>query len=423
MTITSLETFRPAFQPNLCVVRLTTDDGLVGLGESFFQAPAVESYLHTSVAPIIVGSEHIAPEETSRLLMPYVGFQGGGVESRGNGAVDIALWDLLGKRANLPISRLLGGPVRSSVRIYNTCAGSGYVGSSSRQESANWGIGTARPYEDLDAFLQRPAELAAELAAEGITAMKIWPFDTAAERTNGNEISREELRAGLEIVEKIRGVSSEIDIMIELHGLWNLPAARTIVSALEPYSLYWVEDPLRSDASDALRELRASVNVPIASGETAVGRRAFLPLLREGAIDFATMDVQWTGGLTEARKVASLADTFAVPIAPHDCTGPFTLAACAHLTMSQPNGVIQETTRSFLRTWYEEVAEGMPRIVDGAMYLSERPGLGVSLAEGFDTRNDVVHRVTDLATVGKAGGLRAIPRTDEAAPRGLPAAR
>jgi galactonate dehydratase len=422
MTITSLETFRPAFQPNLCVVRLTTDDGLVGLGESFFQAPAVEQYLHTSVAPIIVGSDRLAPEETSRLLMPYVGFQGGGVESRGNGAIDIALWDLLGKRAQLPIARLLGGPVRSSVRIYNTCAGSGYVGSSSRQESANWGLGRARPYEDLEAFLQRPGQLAAELAAEGITAMKVWPFDTAAERTGGNEISRDELRAGLDIVAGIREASDSMDIMIELHGLWNLPAARTIISALEPFGIYWVEDPLRSDASDALSELRRSVDVRIASGETAVGRRAFLPLLRDGAIDFATMDVQWTGGLTEARKVANLADTFAVPVAPHDCTGPFTLAACAHLTMSQPNGVIQETTRSFIRTWYAEVAEGLPLIEDGAMHLNDRPGLGVGLAEGFDSRSDVEHRTTDIAALAGVG-LRAIPRMDEAEPLGLPAAR
>src|SRR4051794_6760400 len=134
MRITALETFRPPFQPNLCLLRLTTDDGLTGLGEAFFQAGAVEEYLHSAVASVLVGSTRVAPEDIARLLAPYVGFQGGGVESRANGAVDIALWDLLGKRAGLPVARLLGGPVRPAVRIYNTCAGSGYVGSTSRQE-------------------------------------------------------------------------------------------------------------------------------------------------------------------------------------------------------------------------------------------------------------------------------------------------
>jgi len=396
MRITSLETLRPAFQPNVCVVQLHTDQGLVGLGESFFHAPAVESYMHTAVAPLLAGMVDPTPEAVALLLAPYVGFQGGGVENRANGAIDIALWDLLGKRANLRVVDLLGGAVRKSVRIYNTCAGTGYVGGSSRQESANWGAEREGRYEDLRAFLTDPAALARELRDEGITGMKIWPFDTAAEKTRGTEISPADLDAGIHIVEEIRNaVGMDIDVMIELHGLWNMVSAAKIIDALAPYRPYWVEDPVRADAVSALSDLRRGTNIPIAVGETCVGRRGFLPLLTSAAVDIVTVDVQWTGGLTEARKIASLADAFGVPVAPHDCTGPITLAACTHLTLSQPNGLLQETVRAFLRSWYPEVVEGMPVIENGQISLSDEPGLGVRLVDGFAERSDVDRRVTE----------------------------
>ena len=104
-----------------------------------------------------------------------------------------------------------------------------------------------------------------------------------------------------------------------------------------------------------------AVDVPIATGETVVGRRGFLPLLQRGAVDVVTADVQWTGGLTEARRIATLADAFGVPVAPHDCTGPVTFAACVHLVVSQRNGLIQETVRAFLRTWYRRAGGRLTR--------------------------------------------------------------
>ena len=111
--------------------------------------------------------------------------------------------------------------------------------------------------------------------------------------------------------------------------------------------------------------------------------RGFFPLLERRAVDIVTADVQWTGGLTEARKIASLADAFGVPIAPHDCTGPVSFAACIHLVSSQPNGLIQETVRAFLRTWYRELVEGLPEIRDGHIAPTREPGLGVRLREGL----------------------------------------
>jgi len=379
LRIVALETLRPAVQPNVTLLRLRSDDGCVGLGEAFFAAGAVEAYLHEHVAPVLLGWQDPTPERVARALTPYVGYQGGGVETRAVGAVDLALWDLLGRQAGLPVVDLLGGAVRDAIPIYNTCAGSGYVGSTSRQESGNWGLGAGASFEDLDAFLHRPAELARSLAAEGIPGMKVWPFDTGAERTGGTDILPEDLERGLSVVRAIREATPSMHVMVELHGLWNLRSAECICRALEPLDPFWVEDPVRPDNVEALARLKQATSVPIATGETVVGRRGFLPLLQRHAVDVITPDVQWTGGLTEARKIASLADAFGVPVAPHDCTGPVTFAACAHLVMSQPNGLVQETVRAFLRTWYAELVEGLPSIADGRLTLTREPGLGVRL--------------------------------------------
>lgn len=389
MRIVSLETVRPTTQPNVLFVRLHSEDGLVGLGESFFGARAVEAYLHESVADVLLDSPDVSPERMARVLRPYVGYQGAGAEVRGNAAVDLALWDLLAQQAGLPLARLLGGPVRDSIGIYNTCAGGGYIRGSTRQESANWGLpadGGCDPLDDLHAFLNRPAKLARELWDEGVRGMKVWPFDGAAEASGGTDISRTELDEGLAVIEAIRAeVGLEMNLMVELHGLWDRRTATVLCDALAPYQPYWVEDPLRGDAVDALKRLHADVDVPIATGETVVGRRGFAPLLVDGAIDIATVDVQWTGGLTEARKVASLADTYGVPVAPHDCTGPVSFAACCHLVLSQPNGLVQETVRAFLRGWYDDLVEGLPLVADGTMTLGDAPGHGVRLREDLLT--------------------------------------
>jgi len=396
--ITAVETIRPGIQPNLLFVRLHTDDGRIGLGEAFFGARTVEAYIHESAAGVILQADDPTPEAMALALTPYLGFQGAGAETRGNAAIDLALWDLLGQGAGLPLVKLLGGPVRPSVPIYNTCAGPGYIGSSTRQRSDNWGVPVdVAPgrWEDLDAFMNRPAALARELFDEGIGGLKVWPFDRAAEATNGLTIGQEELDQGLAVVEAIRSeVGMDMKLMVELHGLWSQRAATTIMEALTPYRPFWVEDPMRSDAVDALQTLAASVDVPIACGETAVGRRGFATLLRTGAIDVATLDPQWTGGLTEARKVASDAGTYGIPIAPHDCTGPASLAACTHLTLASPNGLIQETVRAFLRTWYDGLVEGLPVISNGEITVADTPGHGVRLRPGLAESDQVERQVS-----------------------------
>ena len=384
--IVAVETLRPRVQPNLLFVLVHGADGTVGLGEAFFGARTVEAYIHESAAPILLALDQPSPERAGLALRSYLGYQGAGAETRGNAALELALWDLLGKATGRPLAALLGGPVRDELRIYNTCAGPGYVRSSTRQASENWGLqptaDRVADLEDLDAFFHRPAELTRSLLDEGTTALKVWPFDRAAERSAGTEITTAELDDGLQVIADIRAAGGPgLDIMVELHGLWLRPAATRIMRELAQFNPCWVEDPLRGDAVDAFVELRRSVDLPIATGETCVGRRGFLPLLARGVVDVATVDVQWTGGISEARKVAAVADAYAVPVAPHDCTGPATLAACAHLAASQPNGLIQETVRAFLRTWYAELVTGLPTIEAGVLAVPTTPGHGVSMRD------------------------------------------
>ncbi|MET7337451.1 mandelate racemase/muconate lactonizing enzyme family protein [Nonomuraea sp. NPDC005650] len=392
--VAGLETIRCPIQPNVLLVRLHADDGLTGLGESFFGAEAVEAYLHETVAPLLVGAPLPSPERLRRLLAGHVGFQGSGVETRGNGAIDIAVWDLLGKATGQPVATLLGGPYQDSLPVYNTCAGPSYVKDEPRQAVSNWGLADTSRYEDLRGFLERPGELAKELWAEGLRTMKVWPFDQAAERTGGMRLERADLRAGLKVLDAIKNAVPEMDVMVELHGLWSLHAALGLVKELERFAPYWIEDPLRADSLASYATLQAATPLSLATGETLTGQRAFRGLMERAGIRVAIVDIGWTGGLTEARKIAALADSYDLPFAPHDCTGPISFAACVHLALSQPNALVQESVRAFRHTWYGELASGLPLVEDGRVTLEGRPGLGVDLADGLTDRPGVTTRLT-----------------------------
>lgn len=140
MKITGLETIRIAEFPQLLWLHIHTDEDLVGLGETFFNASSVEAYLHDDIAPRIIGRDALAIDAIARDLVSYVGFRSTGVEARAASAVDIALWDLFGKSVDKPIVQMLGGWTRDRIRTYNTCAGAEYMRKAETQSSANWGI-------------------------------------------------------------------------------------------------------------------------------------------------------------------------------------------------------------------------------------------------------------------------------------------
>ncbi|MFW5680764.1 MAG: mandelate racemase/muconate lactonizing enzyme family protein, partial [Pseudomonadota bacterium] len=357
MKITKVETLRLGEFPNLIWVRLHTDEGLIGLGETFMGAAAVEAYLHETAAPKLLGRDPLAIEAIDRDLIGYLGWRGAGVETRGNSAVNLALWDLFGKAHGRPVADMLGGRSRERIRVYNTCAGYRYVRDTRAQAVANWGLDRQEgPYEDLDAFLHRADELALSLLEQGITGMKIWPFDMAAERTHGLDISAEELKRALEPFEKIRrAVGDAMDIMVEFHSLWQLPAAQRIARALADFDTYWHEDPVRMDSLETLKAYAPHSKAMICASETLAYGHAFKDYMATGVAGVVMLDLSWCGGLSEARKIAAMAEAHHLPVAPHDCTGPVVFAASCQFSMHARNALIQESVRAFTTGWYQEL--------------------------------------------------------------------
>ncbi|MGB3245191.1 MAG: mandelate racemase/muconate lactonizing enzyme family protein [Sulfitobacter sp.] len=381
MRVTKLETITVDAYPNLIWVHVHTDEGLVGLGETFFGPEAVAAHVHNFIAPYLLGQNAFDIERHSHNMTGYTGRGGSGAEMRAMSAVDIALWDIWGQAIGQPIHKALGGTSRDKVKVYNTCAGYEYVKKAAAQTTANFGLTSqAGPYEDLQGFLERPEEVAQSLLDMGIGAMKIWPFDFAAVASQGASISAADMNTALEPFRRIReAVGDRIGIMAELHSLWNIPVAKQICQALEEFDLTWIEDPVRMDVPSQVARVARATSTPIAGGELLGQRFQFGELLRQADIGVGIMDVVWAGGLTEARKVASLCDSHGVPFAAHDCTGPVALAASTHIAMHAPNVFTQEIVRAFYYGWYGDLVTELPLVEKGYISASEAAGLGMAL--------------------------------------------
>jgi L-alanine-DL-glutamate epimerase-like enolase superfamily enzyme len=407
MRITRVETVQTPTYPNLLWLQLHTDQGLVGLGETFSGAAAAAAYVQQVAGPYLLGKD---PREVARhvyALGQGMAFRAMGAEARGLSAVDVALWDLFGQSVNLPIYRCLGGPVRERIRIYNTCAGYGYnIYKAHRPGGAfseSWGIGEHEgPYEDLLKWQERgqAGQLARELLDMGITAMKIWPFDQFADSTNGQHITPEQIEQAVKPFRDIRdAVGLQMEIAVELHSRWNLQCAIRIAEALEEIRPMWYEDPIRMDDPSALAQFARSTRVPTTASETLTHRAAFRQMLDVDAIGIVMLDTGWVGGISEAHAIGKMAETYHRPFAPHDCTGPVTFIAGTHLCQALPNAMIQEGVRAYYKGgWYDDVVTTLPLVVAGFVSAPEDPGLGTRLRPQFLMRPDVViHEVHHAA--------------------------
>ncbi len=376
--VVALETFRLRGHPNLLIVQVRTAAGFVGTGDTFYAPGAVDSFVHEVMAQRLLGSDPsaIAKHWDDTATRQFARWGGFGAELRALSAIDVALWDIRGQALGVPIYQLLGGLAHESLPTYNTCAGPGYG------RGPSDGEGPQGQWDDLWAQRNAPGDLARSLLAEGISAMKIWPFDDIAKANGGRSISETEMRTAIEPIEAIRdAVGLEIDIMIEGHGLWDLATAKKIAAATEPYRLAWLEDLVIGSDIEAVGELTASTTTPVIASEMIGTRGQYRQLLENRAADLVMVDPTWVGGITETRKIVDLAESFDRSVAMHDCTGPFTLLAGLHVGLASRNVIYQESVRAYLRTWYADLTDGSIKVIDGRILPPVRSGIGLGLSE------------------------------------------
>lgn len=382
MRIVKIETFRTKEHPRELLVRIHTDEGVTGLGETNAKPAPVEEMIHTIFADHLLGENPLNIERNWSAFYRNFNHHGcAGTEMRALSAIDIALWDILGKVSGLPLYRLLGGASREKVKIYNTCVG--YLEN-----------------RDRDRFIEDPEKLAEELLEQGITVMKIWPFDELSMDYDGQYLSPEMLKKGSEPFRRIRSAfGNTMELVLEGHGRWNVTSAVRIAKQLEEYELLWMEDLIPVNKVENIRALKDSTSLPVAASERLFTRYEYHQLLEAGAADIVIADPAWTGGVTETKKIASLSEIYGLPFAPHNCGGPVLHTLNTHLCTHVPNLWMMETVRAFYGSYYDEIVEGLPQVKDGYICAPEAPGLGIELTDYFLNRDDIIHRVSEQPSI------------------------
>lgn len=399
--IVRIETAIPrGLMPNLLLVRIHTDTGWIGHGETYYAPQAVAALVHDWMAARLLGGDAQAIESHWRFLYERAAnFGVRGAELRALSAVDLALWDILGQITGQPVYRLLGGPVRNCVAVYNSLGNSQYgTGSDGVQTWPGYGsAGQPGPLEDSYNFFHHPEDLAHDLLESGYTAFKTWAFDAEAHQHGGMRISRESIEKALEPMRRIRAaVGDKLEIMVDGHGFFMLPAAIRIAESLREIGPLWVEDILKMDSIETLANFRAKCPVPVSASEMLLSRADYLEVLVKRAVDYVMIDPTWVGGISESVRLAHLAQGFNIPVTLHDCTGPLTLMAGIHVNAAVPGCCFQETVRAQIRTVYPDLIDEQPIIQGGYMALPTGPGLGVTVnPDLFDPKREG-YRVSEV---------------------------
>lgn len=345
-------------------VEVRTDEGLTGLGECTNWPRHGNALIRNAVetvAPTLVGRDPASIEATWIDLFRRFTYLGGrGLPTALISGIDIALWDLKGKALGRPVYDLLGGRVRDAVPLYRHPGGSSWPG---------------------------VVESALALVDEGYEAFKLDPFSEMGRYHTAyvsGEISKRGIRAAAEAIELVRnGIGPDVELLIDLHGNYNVASALRCIRALEPYDIAWFEEPLPPESIDALRRLRTQTDAPLCVGERLYTRWDFLPVFRDGLADFVMPDVCWTGGISELKKIATLAEAHAVPIAPHGALGPVQTIASAHVALGVPNLYRLELIAPQWTELYDACLAEPLDLCDGSLRLSDRPGLGVELDRDY----------------------------------------
>lgn len=354
MKITKFELFQ--VPPRWLFLKIETDQGLWGWGE-----PVVEGRAHTVKAAVeelseyLIGKDPLRIEDHWQVLYRGGFYRGGPILMSAISGIDQALWDIKGKYYNAPVYDLLGGACRDKIKVYS------------------W-IGGDRPSDVAAAALEKKQQ--------GFTAIKM----------NGTEElqyidSYDKIDAVIERVDAIRKVvGKSFGIGVDFHGRVHKPMAKVLAKELEPYRLMFIEEPVLDENLEALKEIAMHTSTPIATGERMYSRWDFKQMLAEGYVDILQPDLSHAGGITECRKIATMAEAYDVALAPHCPLGPIALASCLQVDAVSHNAFIQEQSLGIHYNQGNDVLDYLKdktvfKYENGYVEMPKKPGLGIEIDE------------------------------------------
>jgi galactonate dehydratase len=354
-------------------VRLHTDKGIVGTGETYPFSNSEIGALKDHSRSLIGRDPRDIDGIWRNLYFQSAMRNAGGAEIRALSAINMAQLDILGQASGLPLYRLLGGKTRPRVRVYNTT-------------TDYWAIDEMKMGRDTMKIVQF-------LLDRGTTAMKIYPFSAP-----DNYLSNQALERGLGWIREIRDkVGNRMDIAVDCWARFDLPSAERIAKAIEPYNIMYLEDAMLSSNVEAFAHLAQKTSVPICMSETLASRYQYRAFLEAKACDVVMYDVTWCGGVTEAKKIADLADTYLIPTSPHTCGGPLLYCCAAHLSTAVPNFLIMESNYWKYAHQFPHFVNNTPTPKDGHITAPELPGIGAGIRpELFKNGDAIVETVAKL---------------------------
>lgn len=373
-----------AVMRNWIFVRVETNQpGLYGWGEATLEwkTRAVTGAVE-DLQPLLIGKDPRDIEQIVRTLHKHSFWRLGVIGSSAIAGIEVALWDIFGKSVGLPVWRLLGGKTRDRVKVYT-----------------HLGMGeSSAVYHSMDA--SSVVDRALAVVERGYQALKIVSIPYTHYSASPREISAVERMMG----DLRAAVGDEVEIMVDFHGRpASIGAALAYIEALAPGRPMFVEEPLQPADGSGLVELARRTKTPIASGERLVDRHEFRPLFEGRAIDIAQPDIAHVGGFTEARKIAAMAETYGVGIAPHNPLGPLAGVAALHFDIATPNFVIQEEMTGAV-PWYHDVAPGPIQMVEGHWQIPHAPGLGVEINEAIAAKHPFEQETPEAANAVLSDG-------------------
>jgi len=345
-------------------VEVRTDENISGWGEITTTTPTANRGIAAMIretSQLVAGDDPARIEHTWHKVFrayTYMGSRGAGTNI--TSAIDIALWDIRGKTLDQPVHHLLGGPVRDDVLIYTH--------PDQRRFSTPQGV-----TDEITAIVE-----------SGHTAIKFDPFphDTRNRKANDRyldgQLSRAMVRDAIELTTLIREAAGpDTELLIDAHGRFDVPTAIRIGQALDELGdIHWYEEPVPPESYHALQQVRDRVHLPISVGERLHTRWDFVPVFENRLTDFAMPDITWTGGISELKKIATMAEAYYIPVSPHDAAGPVNLVAGAHVMITTPNFYRIESSRHDLSPYNQFLRTPLDN-TDGRLTLPDRPGLGL----------------------------------------------